>query len=116
METQWVILILGGIIVLLAMSRSERGKKIKELEARISFVQGRIEALRREVYVSEPGDLQQNSFQQNASSLGYGEHLPEMRMTPKTQRNEGGTLEQLAGAGFLLLLAGAAILILTGAQ
>jgi len=116
METQWIILVLGSIIILFAVSNSERGKKVRELESKISFAQGQIEALRREMYVSESGDLQQKSFQQNAPSLRYGARLPEMRTTPETNQAERGTLEQLAGAGFLFLLAGAGILILTGAQ
>lgn len=114
METQWIILILAGVIVFLVSSYSARGARIKQLEAQLVHLQAGIEALRRDMNPQVWQTVPQTRFQQNAPSFANGGHLPEMRMLPESQRSERNVLEEIAGAGFLLLLIAAVILIGSG--
>lgn len=114
METQWIILVLAGIIVILFASHSARGARIKDLEARLAHVQEGIEALRRELDIGGWQSPTQTQFQQRAPSFAGSVHLPETRMTPTAKRAEPGLMEELAGTMFLLLVGGAFLLIALG--
>jgi hypothetical protein len=114
METQWLIMVLAGIIVILFASHSARGARIKELEARLAHVQQGVEALRRELYAGVWQSPEQTQFQQNVPSFAGNAHLPETRMTLPAQQASRGLLEELAGIMFLLLVGGAVILMVSG--